>query len=227
MLNRDKRSKLLSLILGDGCISENKLKTKNGTKIIGGAIIINHTYKQKDLLDWKQSLIEDILDRKLNQRKITQNNKTWDIQTIQYEIKAFSKKFRAWRKFCYPNGKKDLSKVLKFINDPVFATAIWLMDDGNCQATSAKHFELFTAIRLHTCDQTYDTHLKLVKWFEDNFNVQPKIKIQHKKKTNRNYFYLVFNVTDSLIIWEKVRDIILPITSMKYKFRTLEARYQK
>lgn len=226
MLNKEKRSTLLSFLLGDGCLYGHRNKVKQGNKIYSGELIISHTYKQKDLLEWKKNIIENIIGKKLNMRKIQQNNNVWDIQTTQYEIRFSSKKFRSWRKFCYPNNRKDLSRVLRFILDKDFALAVWLMDDGNCQATSATFHEKFTAIRLHTCDQFYETHVKLVEWFKNNYNVEPKIKIQYKKKTNRYYYYLVFNVVSSLIIWEKVRHVILTIPSMKYKFRTLENRYQ-
>jgi LAGLIDADG DNA endonuclease family len=227
MLNKEKRSTLLSFLLGDGHLASKRNKiNKHGSRIYYGEFSINHSDKQKDYLEWKRDIFSKVMGKPINIRKIHQDNKVWDFKSIQHSFTIASKKFRAWRKFCYPNNKKDSSRILKFILDKNFALAVWLMDDGNCQATSAKFYEKFTAIRLHTCSENYEGHVKIAEWFKINYGVEAKIRIQHKKKLNKQYYYLVFNVHDSLVLWPHVRDLILSIPSMKYKFRTLEHRYQ-
>ncbi len=74
MLNKLKRGILLSFLLGDGCLYGKRNKVKNNNRIYYGELIISHTYKQKDLLEWKQKIIEDIVGKSLKLRKITQNN---------------------------------------------------------------------------------------------------------------------------------------------------------
>jgi hypothetical protein len=58
MLNKDKRSFVLSLILGDGCLHYIR---SNG-RLYGG-ITINHGNQQADYNAWKAKLLSNIFNK--------------------------------------------------------------------------------------------------------------------------------------------------------------------
>lgn len=216
MLNKDKRSLILSLILGDGCLHLDSKK-------LSGYITLDHGIKQADYIAWKANLVSNIVGKSIKLRQGHNGN------SIQFSV--VWKRIKAWRKFCYPNGKKDLTKILPFIRHPEFAVAVWLMDDGYVEPSISK---LVTGekknygarFRIFTYSQTISNHEMFIKWFQDHFNVTPKIK-QHKSSTNGHIYPLLkFSQEDSLKIWSTIREHVLQFKSMQYKFRYIEEIYQ-
>ena len=215
MINKDKRSLLLSMVLGDGCLHN----TSNNSS---GSLTVNHGIEQSDYITWKSQIVSNITNREINIRTGHKG------KSVQFSV-CF-KKFKAWRKFCYPNGKKSIERILPFINHPEFAIAIWLMDDGYVESsistlTDGSKVNYGARFRIFTCDQPIKTQEHIIEWFQKNLNVTPVIKYQ--KKDNNNYPFLKFSQNDSLIIWEKIRKVVLQIKSMQKKFRYIEEIYQK
>lgn len=218
MKNKDKRSLIFSLILGDGCIHYTSAKNKLGQPR-SGAITISHGIGQSDYQAWKAQLLSQIFNRNV---KVRTHNKGSAVQ-----VSVSAKVFKAWRKFCYPNGQKQIPSVLKYINHPEMALAIWLMDDGYVEPSLDKRYpdKCYGAVfRIFTCDQSDENQKLIIKWFQDNFDVNPKVLIIKKK--DKYYPFIKFNTPDSLKLWEKVRPFILQFHSMKHKFRYMEMRYQ-
>jgi hypothetical protein len=215
MLNKDKRSMVLSLVLGDGCLHY----IKNNGRIFGG-LTIDHGIKQADYQSWKASLLSTIFNKNI---KVRTGHKGKSVQ-----LSLCTKRFRAWRKFCYPNNKKDIAKILPFINNPAFALAIWLADDGYAEV--GKNIKspnsISSRLRIFTCDQSIPTQEVIIKWFKTQFNVNAKIKYAHSKQQNKSYPYIKFTQEDSLKLWGIIRDFILQFKSMQYKFRHIEQVYQ-
>ncbi|NRA92511.1 MAG: hypothetical protein HRU26_07470 [Psychroserpens sp.] len=208
---------ILSLVLGDGCL----FNMKRGNKLYGG-LTIDHGIKQKDYQIWKAELLSNITGRKV---RIRQGHKGKSVQ-----ISVCMKRFRSWRKFLYPNGKKDISRILKFINNPIFATAVWLMDDGYVETSFSKLADgskknYGARFRLFTCETSVEDQDKIIKWFEKELKVKPKVRLQ--KKGDKKYPFLAFNSQDTKIIWKEIRKFVLRFDSMKYKFRHIEEIYQK
>jgi LAGLIDADG DNA endonuclease family protein len=210
MFNKDKRSLLLSLVLGDGCLHY----IRNAGNLYGG-LTIDHGMDQADYQSWKASLLSTIMDKPV---KMRQGHKGKSVQ-----VSICMKRLRAWRKFCYPNGKKDISKILRFINHPEFALAVWLMDDGYVEPNGDG---LKSRLRIFTCDQTLETQTKIIEWFKVNFNVEPTVAYQKSAKQSKSYPFLKLNHTDSLKLWAIIRGWVLEFKSMQYKFRNMEKAYQ-
>lgn len=206
MLNKDKRSLCLLLAIGDGCL--HYVKNKSG---VYGAITIDHGLEQADYQAWKAKLLSQIFDKEVKVRT-GHNGKS-------VQVSVCAKRLRAWRKFCYPNGKKDRSKILRFVRHPEMALAVWLMDDGYSQ-------EGRSTLRIFTCSSNTEQHEYILKWFQINFNVTPRILFQKNSKTKKTYPFIKFDSNDSMIIWTKVRSFILTFKSMKHKFRSIESSYQ-
>lgn len=214
MFNKDKRSLLMSFILGDGCLHI----TSNG---LSGSITVDHGIGQADYVSWKAKMISTITGRDVKMRQGHNGN------SVQFSVTF--KRFKAWRKFTYPNGKKALTRILPFIHHPEFALAIWLMDDGYVEPsitklTTGEKKNYGARFRIFTNDQPIKDHDYFVKWFQDNLNVTPMIK-QHRKG-DKVYPLLKFTQADSLKIWEKIREHVLQFKSMQYKFRYIEEIYQ-
>lgn len=219
MLNKDKRSLILSMVLGDGCLHYLH-KNNKGTY---GSLTIDHGIQQADYVAWKANIISNIIGRDIKVRP-GHNGKSVQISVSWNRLKA-------WRKFCYPNGKKDLTKILPFINHPEFAVAIWLMDDGYVEPSISKlatgekknygaRFRIFTESQ-PIADQQY-----FVNWFITHLNVTPMIKTYNCKKTKSKKPFLKFTQEDSLKIWSIIREQVLSLKSMQYKFRYIEQIYQ-
>lgn len=220
MFNKDKRSLLLSFILGDGNLHISTTRSKSSTYTTG-RLTVDHGIAQADYVSWKASMISTITGRNV---KMRQGHKG---QSVQFAVSF--KKFQAWKKFTYPNGKKSISRVLKYIRHPEFAIAIWLMDDGYVEPSISKlatgeKKNYGARFRIFTNDQPIEDHQYFIKWFQDNLGVTPMIK-QHRKG-DKVYPLLKLNQSDSLIIWEKIRERVLQFKSMQYKFRYIEQIYQ-
>lgn len=216
MFNKDKRSLLLSLILGDGCLSFPTHSNKNS-----GTLTVDHGIAQADYVSWKASLVSTITGRNVRIRQGHKGN------SIQFAVTF--KKFASWRKWCYPNGKKALTRILPFLQHPEFAVAVWLMDDGYVEPsisklTTGEKKNYGARFRIFTNDQPIEDHQYFIKWFQDNLGVTPMIK--HHRKGDKVYPLLKFTQADSLIIWEKIRERVLKFKSMQYKFRYIEQIYQ-
>jgi len=215
MTNKEKRSLLLSMILGDGCLHN----TSNNNS---GAITVDHGIEQSDYITWKSQIVSKLVNREV---KVRTGHKG---KSVQFSV-CF-KKFKAWRKFCYPNGKKSIERILPFIKHPEFAVAIWLMDDGYVEPSYSKladgsKVNYGARFRIFTCDKPVKDQDFIINWFKTNLDVNPKIKYQKKK--DKEYPFLKFTQEDSLKIWEKIRDTVLKIKSMRTKFKHIEDIYQK
>jgi hypothetical protein len=201
------------MVLGDGNLQVYPPSTPGGRS--HGYFRTGHSETQKDYLQWKADWLKKVFNCPLRFRKIVRKIKRKSdfpgSKTFYYISKGW-RRFKSWRVACYPGGSKDCSKILKWIHDPVFATAVWLMDDGGINSTNTN----FPCIRLHTSDQSLEIHHKLVAWFKKTFGFGPRI---HKTKS---YYCLTFGTKESRKIWEIVRHIILPIPSMNKKFRAAE-----
>lgn len=220
MLNKDKRSLLFTLVLGDGCLhytAKDRYKT--------GGITIAHAENQADWISWKASLLGQIFSRTVNVRfnKKVGSFKGYGSQN-QYQISVTNKKLRVWRKFTYPNGKKSLPLLLKYIRHVDMAMAIWLADDGYVEP-SITHGKLYGArFRLFTCDQSEGDHKAIIGWLKTNCGVDAKVHYQNNR--GKSYPFLKLNGKDSLALWERIRPFLLSFKSMRHKFRHIEEHYQ-
>lgn len=208
MINKDKRSLLLSLILGDGCLHY----IRNHGNLYGG-LTIDHGLEQADYQSWKAKLLSDIFNKDV---KVRTGHRGRSVQ-----VSVSMKRFRAWRKFTYPNGKKSIPKILKFIRHPEFALAVWLMDDGYVEPSIHNDKVYGAAFRIFCCDQSPEELEFIMKWLKDNFDVDSKVRFQ--KTRGKMYPFIKINAKDSLKIWKKIREFVLQFKSMKKKFRHAES----
>lgn len=222
MRNRDKRSLVFSLALGDGCLHYIAKKSTGG-------ITIAHAENQADWISWKAKLLGQIFDREVSIRTMKKNEFDGYKSQNQYQVSVCNKKLRVWRKFTYPNGVKSIPALLSYITTPELALAIWLADDGYIEPSLDRRYPdkcYGAVIRIFTCDQTMEQHEQIITWFQNTFGITPKVKFNKNSKKGKSYPFLKFNTPDSLLLWEKIRDFLLQFESMKHKFRYMEKRFQ-
>lgn len=215
MINKDKRSLFLCTLIGDGCLHVDNRGY--------GRFNLDHGIKQSDYQTWKAQLLSNIFSKEV---KLYTGHKGKSIQ-----IQMCMKRFRAWYRIFYKNKIKDIPKVLKFIRHPEMALTLWLMDDGYVEPSFSKlasgEKKLYgSRFRIFPCDQSENQLNDIIKWLNENFKVEAKIKYQWSKKQNKHYPFLKLNQKDSLIVWKLIRNFVLRFKSMKHKFRYIESTYQ-
>ena len=123
-MKREDKSLLLALSIGDGCIYKpiDKRKLRSDFRV-------NHSYKQKDYLNWKLKQVERILDCKIN----SHIQMCGDGTGKKHKVIFFSKTHRYFailRKYLYRSGKKEIeAKVIGRLSD--LGLAVLYLDDGN------------------------------------------------------------------------------------------------
>lgn len=218
MLNKDKRNIVFSLLLGDGSIGVYKTDSYKT-----GRMTIDHGLEQADYQSWKAKVLGEVFNSDIKMRT-GHNGKS-------VQIMARNKKLKVYHKFTYPNNRKSLPKVLKWINNPMFALAVWLMDDGYCEPSFSKLADgskknYGARFRIFTATQTDQEMIEIKQWLDTNIGINCKIVKHFDSKQKKHYPLIKINGADTLKIWEQIRQFVLQFKSMQYKFRHVEQIYQ-
>ena len=130
--------------------------------------------------------------------------------STHYESKSFQCLNQYFILF-YPNNKKVINiKILDRIDK--LGLLIWYLDDGNY------HLRDKTS-RIFTNGFSYEEQLIIKKWFEDKWNISPKI-YQYRDQSNypdKIWYYLNFSVSETKRLHGLFINFNIP-ECMKYKF---------
>ena len=136
-LTQLQRSIIIGSLLGDGYLRI----VPRGYKAF---LQINHSYSQKEYVDWTFEMLKSICKsgpnvRNGNGRRIAYRFTTRQMPEITELFQLF-----------YANGKKQIPNNLKL--DPIML-AVWFMDDGNKCGTSSVYFntQQFNALDQEKC----------------------------------------------------------------------------
>ena len=102
MKNSDRRSFILSLVIGDGNLHNEKFAKS-------GRLTISHGLEQSDYIHWKAQLLSKATNRDVRVRSAQQG------RALQLAVSM--KRFRVWHNFCYKDGKKNIGPLLRFIDN--------------------------------------------------------------------------------------------------------------
>ena len=130
--------------------------------------------------------------------------------STHYESKSFQCLNEYYTLF-YPNRRKLVNKTTLDRLDKL-GLLIWYLDDGNY------HLRDKTS-RIYTNCFSYEEQLIIKKWFEDKWNISPKI-YQYKDQNNypgKIWYYLNFSVSETKKLHDLFVNFIIP-ECMKYKF---------
>ena len=148
-------------LLGDGSVYRYKYRS---------AFTANHSYKQKEYVDWLYSELESICRKKPSYL----NNGGWG--TVNYRLYTLGRKeILDLCDILYVDNKKTVT--LDYLNRlDELGLAVWFMDDGSYGTLSTHSF-------------TKEENELISKWFKDRWDIKTTVK-QYK---NRDLYYIQIN----------------------------------
>lgn len=200
-LNKEQKSLLIALLLGDGTISSNYV------------FKLSHSEEQREFLKWKYNLAINS-GFKLNGIKeyicTCGYNKGKKVLYTQFSINPTIK---ALRRTVYIPKKTITRKLLNWLTPQ--GLAIWYMDDGcinvnmSKQRTSIQH-----SIRIATC-ASQGIAEEIIKYFSEVWNI--KFRLFHEGKDT--YSVVTSSESDCRNFVAIIKPYVLQVPSLKYKIR--------
>ena len=183
-LTQFQRSVIIGSLLGDG-----SLRTFPGRK--NALLEINHSFKQKEYVDWKYSMLKNVCKsppkmRKGNGRRIA----------YRFYSKQLSELTDLFRMF-YRNGKKVIPKGLAL--DPIILS-VWFMDDGS---------------KCRNCDVYLNTQQFDMRDQETLMSTLRKIGLETNVNRDKTYYRLRFFKSSLPLLEKLLKNLVVP--SMQYK----------
>ncbi len=202
-MNLNKRSLLLGMLLGDGCLKQKHHVQKDGTQSVYYEYVLAHSSKQKEYLEYKRNIFHSIMGGKLP-------NISYEQRTNSFRFSRCHKLFRLFHKTLYSkNNKKYFSdKVFRYLTPQ--AIAIWYMDDGGLSKSKWKDKISSCEMRLYTYFSEEEAD-RAIQYFKEKWD----IKVKKRHYMNRGQYNLIFNTTESKKFEQLIMDYIIP--TMKYK----------
>jgi hypothetical protein len=183
-LNDVQRSILIGTLLGDG-----HLETQDNGKTY--RLKIEHQLAQRDYLEWIYNQFKGWVPGGIRTR----------IKKNGYEYVLFDTyshgAFRFYAQQFYPNGKKEIPKLIEKLLDPM-VLAIWFMDDGSWKSNLHKTYII------HTLGYSKEDLELVQKILKRKFGLETSLHAQ-KEKYWRLYVKSEFAV--------KFKELIEPYTS--------------
>lgn len=202
-MNKEQNGILFGMTIGDGC-----LYIQNGYP----SIIIGHSPKQKEYIEYKSKLLENIFGTKVNITEYVGFNKSVQKTYTNLRITKGHKYFSEMYEIFYSNKKKIYSKeILDTLTDQ--GLAIWYMDDGSgaiCKNKLGTPCGAMTRISTY-CSREESVIIK--DWFKDRYDIEIKFDID---KRNDKYS-IRMNKESSIRFVQIVEPYIIP--SMEYKIQ--------
>ena len=183
-LTQFQRSIIIGTILGDGY-----LRIFPGRKNV--LLEINHSYNQKEYVDWKYKILENVSAsppkaRKGNDRRIAYRFYSKQLPELTELYKLF-----------YKNGRKIIPDNL--LLDPIILS-VWFMDDGS---------------RCRDCDIYINTQQFTAEEQKKLIFALAKLDLHAKINKDKNYYRLRFLKLSVQRLMSLVSETI--IESMRYK----------
>ena len=182
-LTDNQISVIVGSLLGDGYLDETTM---------GYSLRFHHGIKQKDYIDWKYSVLSNIV----NSPPKVYGTRTY-FRTVSHPY------FTDMRKLFYKGGSKIIPReFLREIINPL-SLAVWLMDDGTNELGSGK------CVKINSQSFTHKEHEFFCDLFRDKFNLKTNIN------KDRTYFRIRFYKESMSRLIKIVKPYTLP--SMFYK----------
>lgn len=183
-LIQTQKSIIIGSILGDGY-----LRVIKGRK--NAFLEINHSFKQKEYVDWKYDQLKSIVKSPPKSRKSNGGRVAYRFYTKQHpELTELFKNF-------YQNGKKIIPDNLQL--DPIIL-AIWFMDDGSkCRLSD---------IYLNTQQFDNESQRKIISSLK-------KIGLSASLNKDKSYYRIRFIKSSLPKLRSLIEKYIIP--SMRYK----------
>ena len=182
-LTDDQTSVVVGSLLGDGYLDRTTM---------GYSLRFHHGIRQKDYIDWKYSMLRNIV------------NSPPKVYGTRVYFRTVSHPYLAdMRRLFYKNGNKIIPQ--EFLREAInpFLLAVWLMDDGTNELGSGR------CVKINSQSFTFKEHEFLCELFRNKFGLMTNIN------RDRTYFRIRFYKQSMPKLIEIVKPHILP--SMFYK----------
>lgn len=202
---------MIGLTLGDGYINPN------------GRIEISHCKEQKEYCIFKAKLLHSVLggkDIKVEEieRNFTQKQNgiiTKTFKNIIYRFRKQCKHFKYFRELLYSNEKKQITKEILEMMNPL-SIALWFLDDGSLVQKQQKNktFGSYT-LMLYTFLSKKQNEI-IQQYFLDKYNMKWNVVPANIHKNDQ--YMLRCGQTEGRKFLNIIRDIVIKnVPSMSYK----------
>lgn len=198
--NKESRNLLISMLLGDGTISNNNV------------FKLSHGYKQKEYLEWKINLLNEY-GIKNNGLKEYVSTKGYNIGDVVYYTQLSIIPFvKLLRRIIYKPKKTYANrKILNRLN--ALGVAIWYMDDGhiNIKKTNDKIHGFY--VKIATCLSKENNQI-IIDYFKEVWDVS-----FYQFKEGKETYSLCCGTQEGIKFIEIVKSYIESCPSMIYKIQ--------
>jgi len=195
ILSKTQKSIIYGLVLGDGYLQSTGKKNAR--------LRIEHSYKQKEYIDWLYSKLENIFCEK--PKKINRlHPKTKQIYQYYRMQGNSSPVFGKIKRYFYKNNEKiipeNISNLLKYN----LSLAVWYMDDGY-------YYKRDKSAHIYLQKITKESQNRLLKCLKNNFKISAKIYC----RPDRNACCLNFTGKEKDKLFNLIRPHILKLFNYK------------
>ena len=196
-LTSKQRQIIIGKLLGDG-----HLETSNNGKTY--RLKIEHSFKQKDYVDWCYKEFKDWVLTKPQIKKQTFNGKAYE----KYWFDTLSHgSFRFYAHQFYSQGKKVIPKLIHRWLTPL-SLAIWFMDNGSIKSKNHR------ARILNTQCFTVKEIRRLIQILQTKFDLNCKLRKQ------KEGYQIMILAESANKFFSLIKEFIIP--SMDYKLKGLD-----
>lgn len=198
--NQVQEQVLYGTMLGDAFMKRPGVTTPGATSTLQ----FEHSTKQMGLALWKAEI--------LGMKTFPRDRYDRRTQKTYHSVYAYSKASptytKIYRRVYGEGGTKNLDQNILNQLTPL-GIAVWYMDDGALSANGRQ-------LRLHTEKYTYRENILIKEYFQETWNLYPKI---YKKRSKGGIkYYLCFTAQDTYSFIEIVKPYILPDLEYKIQF---------
>lgn len=200
-LNKEQKSLLIALLLGDGTISSNYV------------FKLSHSEEQREFLEWKVKLASEA-GFKLNGIKKYISKCGYNVgKNVLYSQFSINPTIKALRRTVYIPKKTITRKLLNWLNP--LGIAIWFMDDGHINVnTSKQRSSIQHTIKIATCVDLNTANI-IIKYFKDVWNINFRLF-----KEGKNTYSIASSYEEDCYNFVKlVKPYITQVPSLLYKIR--------
>lgn len=201
--NKDSRNLLISLLLGDGTISNNYV------------FKLSHGYKQKEYLEWKIKLLNKYGIKNSGLKKYISNNGYNQGDVVYYSQLSVIPFIKLLRRIIY-KPKKNYSNRKLLNRLDALGLAIWYMDDGHINIRKTKNKIHGFYIKIATCLSKEDNQI-IINYFKEVWDIS---FYQFKEgKPGKNTYSLCCGTQEGIKFIEIIKPYVESCPSMLYKIQ--------
>lgn len=200
-LNKEQKSLLIALLLGDGTISSNYV------------FKLSHSEEQREFLEWKVKLASKV-GFKLNGIKEYISKCGYNVgKNVLYSQFSINPTIKALRRTVYIPKKTISRKLLNWLNP--LGLAIWFMDDGCININNSKQrSSIQHTIKIATCVELNIANI-IINYFSEVWNI--KFRLFNEGKNT--YSIASSTEEDCYNFVNLIKPYIIQVPSMLYKIR--------